>query len=267
MLRYVAGNNRNKLIQCSKTLLSNNKFPIVNYIVEDNDKYRVTNEYNTLFKYIDKEYKIALKLSSFDFDRHLLEDIINKYTTKNIQIIIDAEQDKNYEKYREITNTLMYKYNKSSINIIKTYQMYRKDSLDELNDDIKFMKNNGVLFAPKLVRGAYYYQEKHGGHLFKKKEDTDENYDNAILKCYNEKNRYNIIASHNKNSIYFASRLNRENIFTFAHLLGMNETFMTKIKNNHKVYTYLPYGPYIKMIPYLTRRLYENIDTLKYMFK
>ncbi len=47
----------------------------------------------------------------------------------------------------------------------------------------------------------------------------------------------------------------------------MNETFMTKIKNNHKVYTYLPYGPYIKMIPYLTRRLYENIDTLKYMLK
>lgn len=267
MIKYFAGNNRTKLLECSKKIILNNKFPIVNYIIEDNSKYTVNHEYNKLFKQINSDHVIALKLSSFEFDINLVKDITNKYITKNIPIIIDAEENKNYQKYRDITNSLMYTYNKSSINIIKTYQMYRRDSLDELNDDLKFMKKKNAFLAPKLVRGAYFYKEKDGGHLFEKKEDTDDNFDNAILKCYNEKNLFNIVATHNQNSIFFASRLNREKIFAFAHLLGMNETVMDKIKKNHRVYTYLPYGPYSKMIPYLTRRLYENIDTLKYMFK
>ena len=36
---------------------------------------------------------------------------------------------------------------------------------------------------------------------------------------------------------------------------------------NIKKATYIPYGPYKEMIPYLTRRLYENMDTIKYMYK
>ena len=33
------------------------------------------------------------------------------------------------------------------------------------------------------------------------------------------------------------------------------------------VNTYIPYGPYNKMLPYLSRRMYENLDMIKYMVK
>mgnify|MGYP001062682876 FL=1 len=36
--------------------------------------------------------------------------------------------------------------------------------------------------------------------------------------------------------------------------------------NKNSIHVYIPYGPYKEMIPYLMRRLYENIDTIKYMF-
>ena len=49
--------------------------------------------------------------------------------------------------------------------------------------------------------------------------------------------------------------------------MGMNEMHMDTVKNDNKVYTYLPYGPYKEMIPFLIRRLYENFDSIKYSLK
>ena len=51
--------------------------------------------------------------------------------------------------------------------------------------------------------------------------------------------------------------------FIIANLKGMNEKFMNNITNIQKA-EYIPYGKYSEMIPYLTRRLYENIDQIKY---
>ena len=45
----------------------------------------------------------------------------------------------------------------------------------------------------------------------------------------------------------------------------MQEEEYSKLSQTSKVYVYLPYGPYSKMLPYLTRRLYENIDSVKYI--
>ena len=88
-----------------------------------------------------------------------------------------------------------------------------------------------------------------------------------LMHCVVSINKFIIIASHNKESINLGYLLNQQNkIFEFAHLLGMNEKKYNKlIHNNENVNVYIPYGPYKYMIPYLTRRLYENLDTIKYM--
>ncbi len=268
MFKYIAGNNRQKLLKQTTQILKHNKFPIVNYILENSktSKNKVYNEYIKLLDIIDSNYKIAVKLSSLDFDIDLTARLIENYQSKNVTIVIDAEHNENNEKYNIITNDLMYDYNKTNFNIIKTYQLYRKDSLKELSDNINFMKKHNLYFGSKLVRGAYYNSEKHEGHLFENKKDTDKNYNNGIVECLKYSNSYNIIASHNKESLQLACDLNKNNkIFSFAHLMGMNEKYMEYIKNDNKVYTYVPYGPYKEMIPYLSRRLYENIDAIKYM--
>ena len=75
-----------------------------------------------------------------------------------------------------------------------------------------------------------------------------------------------MICTHNKKSIDLALSLSKDkdkDKFIIANLMGMNEKVMNNIHYNKAVY--VPYGPYSKMIPYLTRRLYENIDQIKYL--
>ena len=48
--------------------------------------------------------------------------------------------------------------------------------------------------------------------------------------------------------------------------MGMKEKEYNKhTKNGESIHVYIPYGPYWDMIPYLTRRLYENLDQIKFM--
>ena len=209
---------------------------------------------------------IALKLSSLNFNNNLINNIINKCSNKNITIVIDAEEDKNIEIYRKITNKLISDFNKNEAFVIKTYQMYRKDSLNELNDDFKYFNNKNINLSCKLVRGAYYNSKKNDNHLFKNKQDTDFNYNGEIIKC-NEENNLHILTTHNKFLLELGLLLSKfKNNLILANLMGMNEKYMSNLTNIKKA-KYIPYGSYEEMIPYLTRRIYENIDQIKYMNK
>ena len=270
LFRFVAGNNYKHALNYGKQFIQCGTIPIINYINENNknDFKSVLNEYTNLLNYIDSSYMLALKLSSLNFNKQAVYNIADICKKKDIKLIIDAEEDKNIEQYRNIVNYMIRKYNNSYIDnftIIKTYQMYRKDSLLELYDDIKYFNDYNCLFSSKLVRGAYYNSEYKDGHLFNKKEDTDNNYNLGIIKCNEYNTIHNIIASHNKKSIKLAKDLNKDsNKFIIANLMGMNQNYMNNL--NIKKATYIPYGPYKEMIPYLTRRLYENIDSIKYMY-
>ena len=284
MLRFVAGNKRLDAINIANNLIQKNKIPIINYITEEStDKKHVFNEYIKLSKVIPEKSMIALKLSSIDFDRDLIDKLVETYKSYSIKVIIDAENNKNINKYRSIVNSLILKYNNidDKDNIIKTYQMYRRDSLRELNNDLQFFKYRDCILSTKIVRGAYWNSEYHEGHLYTNKSDTDENYNRAIIKTLSNmttlyKNRLvnstNIIATHNRESIEIATSLiTRHSILNpstiIANLMGMNNRLSNKLSTNYKVATYVPYGPYNKMIPYLSRRLYENVDSIKYIIK
>ena len=151
IFKYVAGNKMLDALRLGNKYLANNTIPIINYISENiNSKnmYYSFKEYNKLIDNIDSNFMLALKLSSLNFDTNLIYSICDRCKNKKIKLIIDAEDEKNIYNYRNIVNSIILKYNKKDFNnskngtIIKTFQMYRKDSLDELNDDIKFMKNN-----------------------------------------------------------------------------------------------------------------------------
>lgn len=269
LFKFIAGNKIDHVLKVGLNLYNKNRIPIINYISENSNnenKLKNYNEYNRLIDAIDKKYIIALKLSSFNFDENLINNLIKKTNEKNIKLIIDAEENNNFKKYQNITNNLILKNNINQRKIIKTYQMYRKDSLSELSKDIINSYANNIKIYPKLVRGAYFYSEYSEDHLFNNKEDTDNNYNKAILLCY-KNNIKTILATHNNFSINLANTLNNDkDLFIFANLLGMNENKIDKIKNYSKA-TYIPYGPYHEMIPYLIRRLHENIDSIKYIFK
>jgi hypothetical protein len=134
-----------------------------------------------------------------------------------------------------------------------------------LKDDIKFFNSKNINFSTKLVRGAYWNSEYKLGHLFINKEDTDNNYNEGLLECFNNVDNKFIAATHNKLSIDFILNLSkRKKNIILANLMGMNEEY---IKNLICIKaTYIPYGPYKEMLPYLIRRLYENIDQIKYMY-
>ncbi len=276
MLRYIGGSNINQVLSRSRNILNNRKIPVINYIKENSDILNKTDynsveqEYNQIIPLLDNQFRVALKLSSLNFNYISCSDLISNLTSKGIQIMIDAENSQNNQKYQEITNWLINDFNKDKVNIFKTYQMYRKDSLLNLENDIKINQELGNYLGVKLVRGAYWNQEKDNLELFTNKYDTDMNYNRAILILY-EKEIKSILATHNHESINLGLILNdkindNSKQFEFAHLLGMNVNKYESIKDKYKVNVYLPYGPYKHMMPYLIRRLYENIDTVKYMF-
>lgn len=261
---FVAGNTINCALKVSKKVIKNNRIPIINFIKEySNNELDTYNEYMKILKSVDKNYKIAMKLSSFNFNEKLINDIIEKYKEKNIKILIDAEDSNNNEQYQQITNKLILCHN-NNLNLIKTYQMYRKDSFTQLKNDVNLFENYNRKIGIKMVRGAYWNSEKNNNQLFTNKFETDENYNKAIDYLDN-KESFTILATHNKKSINIG--LNKKSDFKFAHLLDMSTGIYNEVSKNNDVYVYIPYGPFHTMIPYLGRRLYENLDMIKYMVR
>ena len=64
---------------------------------------------------MDSHQKIAIKLSSFEFDLDLINKLIHKSSDKGIQCIIDAEKDIDYKNYQEISNQLIFEHNKKRL--------------------------------------------------------------------------------------------------------------------------------------------------------
>ena len=273
LFKYVAGNNIRDVLSVSNKLFNKNYIPIINYITENQGKNTIKtvfSEYNRLIDNLNHKYYIALKLSSFNFNTFMVEQIAEKCIKKDIKLIVDAENNSLIEKYRDSVNNMISKYNRDNkLQIIKTYQMYRKDSYNKLLNDIKFFNDNNIKMGVKLVRGAYFYSEKHLNVLYNKKFETDLNYNKSIL-TLNDYNIKTILATHNNESINLGILLNNNNNlknFEFAHLLDMHNKKYDNIKYDQTVNVYIPYGPYNEMLPYLIRRLYENFDNIKYMIK
>lgn len=270
LTKYIAGKNISQAILRGSQILAKDKIPVINYAIENTNNHRdCYKEYQNIISSIDENFRIALKLSSFGFNLKLVKKVLDRAVAKNIRILIDAEDNNNNQLYQDSVNSLICKYNKKSPMIMKTYQMYRKDSLLNLQKDINDFKDYKL--GTKMVRGAYWNSEHNQGHLFTNKIDTDTSYNMGIVtlsRC--NKNSINILATHNESSISWGAMINKKHdssVFEFGHLLGMREKRYNKMQDKlYPINVYLPYGPYKEMLPYLSRRLYENLDMVKYAF-
>lgn len=239
-----------------------------------NEIDKIVQEYKDLAE--SKKFKfVAVKLSSFDFDYVKINNVIEHMISKNKTVMIDAEEVDVQDKINDMTNCFLLRYNKNKINIYKTYQMYREDSLDRMKKDISTHPFLGI----KLVRGAYHSKDYNTLKLYIKKDETDRDYEKAMdiiseqIKSNSSKNQLNsFICTHNqKNISQIIEKSNnfpmlKDNLF-HASLYGFiqNDT-QRLIDSKISTYKYLPYGQVNDSIPYLMRRLEENPKIIKYLF-
>jgi proline dehydrogenase len=268
--------NENQLDSMIKNLRRKNLLPILDYTNENFKNHE--NNFNKISQLISKHPNnlIAVKLSSLDIrnNRKQSEDYLHKLTelaiNNNAKILLDAENYIIQDDINDISIQFMKEYNCEKVIIYKTYQMYRKDTLDILKNDLLQPRN--YFIGCKLVRGAYYNEDYKYNILFDNIEDTHYNYDLAI-KFFSENNNFEdklICATHNQNSINLAIKKIKNNQLyniEFAHLMGMSDKLSNKLGKNYVTYKYLPYGHFIDTLPYLIRRLYENYPMVLNLFK
>ena len=75
-------------------------------------------------------------------------------------------------------------------------------------------------------------------------------------------------ATHNPKSIEYAKQLanTTSRPIEYAHLMGISNKETYKLAaDGYKVFKYIPFGHLQDTIPYLTRRLYENYDIVRYI--
>lgn len=250
--------------------------PIFDYAVEhsgENNYKEVMNRTSDVVKCYPNNFS-ALKISAFDMKRNDEDivkdcnDIIQMCKNNNTQVTIDAEQVECQDKISSITDQIAQHHE-----VYKTYQMYRKDSLDLLNNDINLYNRIGLTLNAKLVRGAYYVQDKKSGKLCDTIEDTHYNYNNGLKMIIDEMKKNNnmklIAATHNFESMELTkSLINEDNIdrIYFAHLLGFLDKTSVGLKDSgYNVMKYVPYGPITKTYPYLFRRLIENYELTRFI--
>jgi proline dehydrogenase len=276
LFRFIGGTNYISVSNFINKLYDKSVIPIIDYAKEGSknksDVINYNDNTNLLINQINNEHTnrdigYSIKLSSFSkYNPEENIDIFIKRVIntnhKNKYIYFDAEHNNLFNEENKVFNKFINKYkNVDNLYLIKTYQMYKKNSLYYLKKDLDTYDKIGF----KIVRGAYY--KKNDKNLFKLKRETDVNYNKAIEYLINANTSNKIcIATHNKESIEYALSLNGGNNVSYAQLLGMGDKSTEYLLSKNKtVFKYVPYGNFLDTYPYLLRRLYENIDIIKYI--
>jgi RHH-type transcriptional regulator, proline utilization regulon repressor / proline dehydrogenase / delta 1-pyrroline-5-carboxylate dehydrogenase len=153
-----------------------------------------------------------------------------------------------------------------------TLQAYLRDSYEDLQSIIDWVKKRGHPLTVRLVKGAYWDQEtikSEQNHwqqpVYNQKAATDWNYERMTqLLLENHEYAYAAIGSHNVRSQALACAIAETlNIparrFEMQVLYGMGDKLaQALVKRGHRVRVYSPYGKLLPGMAYLIRRLLEN---------
>jgi proline dehydrogenase len=168
----------------------------------------------------------------------------------------------------------MRSYNKESVIVYNTLQMYRHDRLDYFKRVHRDSQHNGYFLGMKIVRGAYMEKENEraieNGYITPiqpNKDACDKDYNLALKYACENINGISICAgTHNEDSSVYLIELmdefeiekNNPKIY-FAQLLGMSDHISFNLaEDGFNTVKYVPYGPVKDVLPYLIRRAEEN---------
>lgn len=210
----------------------------------------------------------------FDAFKKRIESIAQLAYNNDVSLFVDAEESWIQQPLDELTYELMLKYNKQKPIIYNTIQLYRKDRLQFFKEQIERAKIDGIIYAVKLVRGAYMEKEAkrakqlhYENPIQPNKETTDKDYNEAVqYALQNINNTAIFVATHNEESTLLTTQwmqkmhIAKDNAHIhFAQLYGMSDNITFNLAaNGYNAHKYMPYGPVKDVIPYLIRRAQEN---------
>ncbi|MEH2172655.1 L-glutamate gamma-semialdehyde dehydrogenase [Nostoc sp.] len=179
--------------------------------------------------------------------------------------------------YKDITLSILKKLLleeefRQRTDIGMTIQAYLRDSEQDTEDLISWLKQRGYPLTIRLVKGAYWDQEtikaaqKHWKQpVYNDKAATDANFETITqLLLENHQYVYSAIGSHNVRShsraIAIAESLNvPRRRFELQVLYGMGDKVAKAlVDKGYRVRVYCPYGELLPGMAYLIRRLLEN---------
>jgi hydroxyproline oxidase len=252
MLRYAA--TFKELPRVLRTIHNRGERVIIDYARENckkSDAFEVTQTTKSVIETLPKDSMCAIKLTSFgsrespSVAKDYAHSIIKIAKARGVKICIDAED----VLYPHICYDLMAEHNShDTVNVYKTYQMYRRDAMHELLHDMNSSKVDAFKMGVKLVRGAYLSTQE---NVFDNKHDVDHEYLKAMAYSMVCPHVHTMIATHNDRSLRYAQKFDKDQYVT-AQLLGMGQ-------NVGIDYRYVPFGTLMELTPYLLRRLKERM--------
>ncbi len=203
-----------------------------------------------------------------------IEKIVSHAAKNNVKFMIDAEESWIQNVIDEISYDLMLQFNKKQPVVYNTYQLYRKDALENMKNAHEKITGLGCYFGAKVVRGAYMEKERERAEdlaypdpIQQNKKDTDTHYHEGLKYAIIHFSKFGLCAgTHNEESCQVLVDLMNtygiaktdERVY-FAQLLGMSDNISFKLADmGYNVAKYVPYGPVEKVLPYLFRRAEEN---------
>jgi proline dehydrogenase len=212
--------------------------------------------------------------AAYERVRHRVNVLCQAAHDWHVKIFIDAEESWIQDTIDALAYEMMTRYNQKQAVVYNTYQMYLRDSFNNLSKAVKTARQQGYCLGVKLVRGAYMEKERQRAHEMEycepvhgTKEETDRDFNRAIDFCLENKDVVSLcLGTHNEySSLYLAEEMRRRGIapndtrFWFAQLLGMSDNISYNLaKAGYNVAKYVPYGPVEAVMPYLFRRAEEN---------
>ncbi|XP_073917207.1 proline dehydrogenase 1, mitochondrial isoform X2 [Castor canadensis] len=223
----------------------------------------------------EKELQMTRMLQRMDV-------LANKAMEVGVRLMIDAEQTYFQPAINCLTLKMQRRFNVEKPLIFNTYQCYLKEAYDNVTLGVELARREGWCFGAKLVRGAYMTQERACAAEIGYNDPTCPTYEatNAMYyRCLNyvlEEVKHNakaevMAATHNEDTVRFTLRRMEElglhpadRQVYFGQLLGMCDQISFPLgQAGFPVYKYVPYGPVMDVLPYLSRRALENSSIMK----